>query len=176
MKPVPGFPGYHADDAGRILSTRCGRPMVLSARMHRGYLHVQVRHGIGRATKVKVPAHQLVCLAYHGEKPTPDHVASFKDGDPKNTSPTNIEWRTRSGVVMGQVQRGTASCLRTGELHNRHVLSDAQVADIRRRVNDNRETQTAVARGYGVSQRHVSAISRGTSRSPTPGGPSISGA
>jgi hypothetical protein len=38
--------------------------------------------------------HRLVCTAWHGPPPTPEHRVTHKDSDPSNSQPDNLEWAT----------------------------------------------------------------------------------
>ena len=53
---------------------------------------------------------------------------------------------------------------KSGEEHPGHVLTDAQVAEIRARYTGRRGEQTALAAEYGVTQPHVSLIVRNRTR------------
>ncbi|EKI6056738.1 hypothetical protein PF347_002279 [Salmonella enterica] len=52
-KDIPGFPGYFASEDGYIFSNRTGQLKQLTARVHKGYLHVHVKYGYGRQTVKK---------------------------------------------------------------------------------------------------------------------------
>ncbi len=170
MKPIPGYPGYCADLNGDVYSTRMGAPHRMSARLHLGYMHVVVRCGIGRDTKVKMPLHQLIALAFHGPKPTAAHVAMFKDGDARNARPDNIEWSTRVDVVAGQMSRGSAACLRRGESSNSAKLSDDDVRSIRSLIR-NGSSQSSAARAFGITPTHARQIGQGITRREAGGTP-----
>lgn len=77
-----------ASNYGRI-ETRYGTKTygTLSAD---GYMSINIRH-VG-STRV----HRLVCTAYHGPAPTPDHVVNHKDYNRTNNTPENLEWTTHS--------------------------------------------------------------------------------
>lgn len=161
MRSVPGFDGYYADEYGVIYSDRAGALVELKTREQRGYRCVTVKQD-GRARAPVSVAH-LVLLAFEGAPPSPHHVCRMKDGNTLNAERGNLEWATRRDVVAGMVERGTASCLRRGEESNRATLSDAQVGSIRERVSSG-QSQTATAREFGVSQKHVSDLVRGRLR------------
>lgn len=76
--PIPGYEGYYATPDGRVISGRTEPPKELVQRVHKGYLHVVVRAGTGRAAKRKLPVHQLVLSAFAGERPFSRRVAQAR--------------------------------------------------------------------------------------------------
>lgn len=119
-KPIPGFPGYFASRNGEIFTHRLAEPKKLVARMHKDYLHVFVRGGIGRHTKKKIPVHRLVLMAWAG-LPSGGDVCRHLDGNPLNNCIENLAWGTPSQNVQDSIRHGTAVCLRRGEHHPRSL-------------------------------------------------------
>lgn len=163
MKDIPGFPGYIASEDGRIYSTRTKVLTEIKPRMHKGYLHVFVKLGQGRLTKVKRGVHQLVTLAYHGQKPTPAHEVRHLDGSRTNNKPGNLCWGTRAQNVSDAIRHGTAVQVRRGTEHPRGRLSTADVAEIRRRAVSG-EAYRRIAERYHVDPAYISRIARGLDR------------
>jgi DNA-binding NarL/FixJ family response regulator len=135
MKKIPGYEGYYATEDGQIISIRTGRQRILSQRIHKGYLHVQIRKGIGRHTQVKVPVHQLVLSAFKGEKKLPELVGRHLDGNKLNNYSYNLEWGTVLDNYIDAVQHGTAACFRYGENHPYSKLKEKQVIKIIELIN-----------------------------------------
>ena len=163
MKPIPGYPGYYATDTGDIISDRSGVCRRIASRLHRGYLHVNIKTAPGRQNQHKVPVHRLVLFAFDGPSPGPDHQCRHLDGDALNNRPSNLCWGTAAENLADQILHGTAACLRAGEGHNAAKLSDYSVAQIRRLLAEG-ETQAEIAWWYGVSQKQVSDIANGRTR------------
>ncbi len=108
-KKLPGFPNYSCNSKGQIKNasghiktlhlSKLGRVCVTLHNYQSGAGHNTLYH-----------ASPLICEAWHGVRPTPDHHASHKDGNPLNCKPSNLIWRTRSEQVQAAIQRGTHSC------------------------------------------------------------------
>jgi hypothetical protein len=157
MKKIPGYEGYYATEDGQIISVRTGIERALSQKIHKGYLHVFIRKGIGRHTKVKIPVHQLVLMAFKGEKASPELVCRHLNGNPLINIPSNLEWGTSKENAMDSIRHGTAVCLRHGEENNASKLTKQQVIDIEHAIKSG-ALETTIAKQYGISQRHVSDI------------------
>lgn len=157
MKEIPGFPGYYATVDGEIISMRSIRPRLLVRQILKGYYHVFVRRGLGRKTKVKMPVHQLVLMAYKGPKPHPALECRHLDGNRFHNYPDNLEWGTHTENMQDSIKHGTAVCLRLGESHNRSKLTQHEVKRIYFEVNQG-VPQAIIASRYGISQHHVSDI------------------
>eukprot|EP00302_Diacronema_sp_CCMP2436_P020764 CAMPEP_0179964546 /NCGR_PEP_ID=MMETSP0983-20121128/31375_1 /TAXON_ID=483367 /ORGANISM="non described non described, Strain CCMP 2436" /LENGTH=238 /DNA_ID=CAMNT_0021877257 /DNA_START=158 /DNA_END=874 /DNA_ORIENTATION=- len=79
-------------DHGRFRSTRG---------VIRGGALIGGGHRFVKLDGKKYSLHSLVCAAWHGGPPTPEHSqVVHKDGDPSNNMPTNLEYAT-----PGQVNR-----------------------------------------------------------------------
>lgn len=85
--------------------------------------------------------HRLVCVAFHGPQPSPDHeVAHFPERDPANNTAVNLSWRTKSENASHRYVHGTAPPRR---------LTPEQVRDVRQRYQAG-EGLNALARAVGV--------------------------
>lgn len=164
-KAIPGFPGYFASWDGEIFTHRLAEPKRLAARMHKGYLNVFVRNGIGRCSKKKIPVHRLVLMAWTG-LPSDGDVSRHLDGNPLNNRIENLAWGTPSQNVHDSILHGTASCLRRGEHHPRSKLKDLEVSRIRSALVLGIK-QAEIAVRYGISQKHVSDIGLFRTRVPS---------
>ena len=161
MKEIPGFSGYYASQDGHIYSIRTGEMKELSQRIHKGYLHVFVKKGIGRDTKVKMPVHQLMLLTYKGEKETPDLMCRHLDGDAMNNSINNLKWGTAKENVMDSIKHGTAVCLRLGEQHPRTQMKESQVLLIKKLIQlglSNKEIGTHIGISTSTVATHIQHI------------------
>ena len=94
--PIPGYPGYEADNEGNIWSInhnwrRYGKRILTAFFNKYGYLKVRLSIDGKRVNK---PVHRLVCLAFHGE-PVPDKpLVRHLDGNKTNNTPDNLCWGT----------------------------------------------------------------------------------
>jgi len=93
--PIPGFPNYFASTAGRIASaprraTPGGLLKLNTSQPRRPRVSVSRRPGQPQ-TRERVA--RLVCLAFHGKRPSDKHDAAHRDGDALNNSADNVFWR-----------------------------------------------------------------------------------
>lgn len=80
---IKGLIQYGRHNAGRILTTCLDE---------RGYEKIYIMTDSGKRT---TRVHILVCLAFHGVKPTNEHTVNHKDGNKLNNTPDNLGWATR---------------------------------------------------------------------------------
>ena len=74
--------------------------------------------------------HRLVCLAFHGDPPTPKHEVGHKDGSKDNAHADNLHWVTRAENMLEAKAHGTLNPPR-GERHSLAILTDEAVREIR---------------------------------------------
>lgn len=89
---------YEVDDQGNMWSfTRNRRGKQIFGTTHAsGYLSVGVTPEAGGSSTTQL-VHRLVCAAFHGEQPSPEHTdVRHLDGDKKNNRADNLAWGTRS--------------------------------------------------------------------------------
>lgn len=150
--PVVGYEGrYEVSDLGRV------RVLVASPRGPRrpagrllppwigtnDYRKVALSHGTRDQKAVNV--HTMVLEAFVRPRPQ-GLVCRHLDGDPSNnTLPENCADTRRHGRSV------------YGDCHPSSTISSADVREIRRRAAAG-ENQTAIARDYGITSRHVSGI------------------
>jgi hypothetical protein len=96
-KPIPGLAGFSASEHGDIRREKIGlngrRPRVLGQTLEStGYKSVSISPGDG--TQAQMSAHRLVCLAFHGLPPTPEHQVAHRDGTRTNNAALNLRWAT----------------------------------------------------------------------------------
>lgn len=74
--------------------------------------------------------HQLVCAAFHGSPPSPEHeVAHFPDKDPMNNAATNLRWATR---LENHNDRRIHETTFPGEKNYFAQITESDVREIRR--------------------------------------------
>lgn len=94
-KPVPGFEGYYVSNTGLVRSEKRGKSLILkpSPSKKTGYHRVCLRKDGKPYTKY---VHIIVCEAFHGPKPTPEHEVNHKDLDKGHNHEKNLEWLTHA--------------------------------------------------------------------------------
>ena len=113
-KPIPSCAGYEADSEGYIWSVASNWRGIgsrrISAFADKGYLRVRITSA---GKRQKRPVHQLVCEAFHGERPDGKEVRHI-DGNPLNNKPTNLAWGTRSENAKDRQLHGTEKATQNG--------------------------------------------------------------
>lgn len=127
-----------------------------------GYPRVSLREDL--KTKIIMKSvHSLVCEAFHGEPPSPEHTVDHKDGVRTNNFYKNLRWATHSEQRHTQKQLGTLSA---GDKHYLSVIPDADIPLIRKECvpRCKEHGANAIAKRYNVTRQCVSRILRGVSR------------
>lgn len=169
-RAVEGFDCYEVSDDGRVRRIKPTReknhgkqvPYELSPwKDINGYPVVELRDGDRRKT---YKVHRLVALAFIPNPDNKDQVA-HNDGSRDNNCVSNLRWATMEENQADRKLHGTCNgiILKTaGEKNINAKLTDEDVVSIRRRHMSG-ETQSALAREYGVSQSQVHRIVSGQS-------------
>lgn len=132
-RPVTGY-DYEVSSEGRVRRKTAFKNLpvgfVLKPKITthtRGYAQV----ALSRAGKYwHVCVNALVCGAFHGPKPTPEHEAAHWDGNKLNNTPDNLRWATSSENCLDKRRHGTIPD-RKGELHPLHILTAELVTQMR---------------------------------------------
>lgn len=101
--------------------------------------------------------HSLVCLAFHGTKPTIKHETAHNDGVKINCAASNLRWATRSENHADKIRHGTSN---RGTRHGNHTLTEDAVRQIRELLRHD-ILQRDIAETFNVSQTQISHINRG---------------
>jgi len=139
-RDIPGWEGlYQASSEGRVRSlvrtqvgmdgyTRTHKSVILKiTRTPLGYGFLQLRTpGIGKRCAVN----RLVCAAFHGPPPSPNHQAAHNDGNSRNDSSANLRWATPKENAADKVAHGTAP-----GMDSMGIFNNAQRAAIRRSID-----------------------------------------
>lgn len=131
-REIPRFSKYEVSELAEIRNRQTRRhlsPFVDKS----GYRMVSLMPDEPRAGKrlqQNVPLHRLVCLAFHGLPPSPQHEVAHNDGVRLNCVPSNLRWATRKENHADKHRHGTRQ---VGERIGNAVLTATQVAEIRRR-------------------------------------------
>lgn len=122
-RPVLSHPGlYEVSSLGRvrtvarIISRGCFRNLPVPARI---LVNSRVRGGnAGQYLRVMLTAggkrhayvHMLVCEAFYGARPTPEHQACHRDDDADNNTAENLYWGTRADNDHDRYVVNAATC------------------------------------------------------------------
>jgi hypothetical protein len=106
-----------------------------------------------------VVATRFFCRMIHGDPPQERYEATHSCGNGSGgcINPHHLRWRTPSENQAERVLHNTSN---RGTRHGKSKLNDTAVLDIYKRVMSG-ESQTIIARDYGISQKAVSDIKRG---------------
>lgn len=158
-RPVPGYPGYEASSLGQVRRTftaKNGRKpgVCLGGQWVKTYRMVNVTLD-NRSRDVAI--HALVCAAFHGPRPSPEHEVAHWDGVTTHNSPHNLRWATPAGNAADRIRHGrNLSGSRVGNAK----LRESDIPVIRAACASG-ATQRAVAAQFMVSQRTIWRIVNG---------------
>ena len=155
---VRGFGGlYEVSSLGRVRSyAHDERGRLLNPwRNPKGYLVVELKKSGGGATK---QVHRLVAEAFIGPCPKGKQV-NHKIPDKEDNRASNLEYVTPKENIHHAILHGLRAPPMLGQDNATSKLTESKVRRIRLRVSRG-ETQTAVAKDYGVTQANVSEIVR----------------
>lgn len=124
-------PAYEVSSTGIVRRRLPGRNTIVGKILSQGtdkygYWRVNLSYG-GKVRRISV--HVLVCTAFHGEKPSPDHEVAHWDGDRKNNTALNLRWTTPQGNMDDRRRHGE---IKFGDKHPCTKISDADILEIRR--------------------------------------------
>jgi hypothetical protein len=163
-RDIPGYEAeYQASSHGRIRSKpRMGR---ILKRLYGGVVLAQNTCGVRALVTLckdsvvtTKTVHKLVCLAFHGPRPSSDHVVAHWDGDGWNNRADNLRWATYAENEADKRRHGTDA---GGERNPSVKLTAEQVAEIRSSTDRARGYCGRLAEQYGVSRTQISAILTG---------------
>ena len=103
--------------------------------------------------------HQLVCAAFHGPPPSPDHEVAHGDGDPMNANAGNLRWATHEDNMADKKRHGTHF---VGESTSGAKLTEAQVIELRFLATQGIADEVLASR-FNVAIVTVNGIRRGRS-------------
>lgn len=168
--PIEGYEGfYEVSDKGRVRSVD---RTIVNARGRR------VRYK-GRVLKQSITGEYMsVCLSKIGDAkprsvhllvletfvgPRPGHPSQWhgchNDGNWRNNNLSNLRWGTAQSNCQDAMEHGTHS---RGERHGRSKLTEEEVSHIKYRFwQDPSDSNTSIARRYGVTHQTISLIRRG---------------
>lgn len=96
-RETPGFRGFLVGDDG-VVYGRSGQPLKRYWSGGRLMLHGSGMADDGRAW---IPVAEVVCTAFHGPRPSLDHVAKTLGSDPYDNRPENVAWVLKKSAQKG---------------------------------------------------------------------------
>lgn len=156
---IPAYPDYEASSLGRVRrrtphrATKIGY-VLTPCPTRDGYLNIRMTI---KGKQKCVPAHRLVCLAFHGDPPTPKHLVAHNDGIRANNREDNVRWATHRENFDDRYLHGTEP---VGEKNGHAKLTEEDVNLIRSKLMFG-ESKASLARFYQVSDVHISRIASG---------------
>lgn len=152
MAPIPGFPGYHATDDGRIWSDKSQRHLKPHTKPN-GYQLICLQDAASRGRSQLVS--RAICTAFHGQPFYGAHAAHL-DGDLANNAPANLAWVTSKENNAHKVLHGTVA---NGEKSGKSKLTVEQVQEIRRQY-DGGILPRIIGERFGITDRHAADLGR----------------
>lgn len=115
MKPVPGFDGLFATEAGEIFSNRSGTLRRLAGHIGKmGYSEVGVWMRDKKCSQ-RLHVHVAVCSAFHGPRPFKGAQVRHVDGVKANNSAANLAWGTSKENIGDSIRHGTWAGSKNGK-------------------------------------------------------------
>jgi hypothetical protein len=155
-RPWPTDPRYLVGEDGTILGPSGG--IVRGRSNGKGYLQIEVRID-GRPRNVRV--HRIVCEAWHGPQPTPEHEIAHEDGDKSNNRPDNVSWKTHEqnrDDMRRHHREGLYANHPTGTVPYKLTLNDVRAIRARRAQGS---SCSELARGYRVTEQTINSVATG---------------
>jgi hypothetical protein len=151
---VVGFEGvYEVSCLGRVKRIAPGQGAtpgrILRQHQHQsGYVNVALST---HSSKRFIWVHRLVCTAFHGQPPTPEHEVNHKNGVKTDNRVINLEWATKSQNIKHAFRA-------LGRNTGRAKLTTDQVREIRRLYDTGTYTQPEIAKRFGVCKATICLI------------------
>jgi hypothetical protein len=129
-EPQHSPPGYEVTRDGRVFSIATNwrgygrREMVAKHRDKDGYPYVRILID-GKRTLLKI--HTLVALRYLPPRPSIKHQIRHLDGNPLNSSASNLAWGTNQENVDDRERHGRTS---RGSSHSRAVKAGLEARNV----------------------------------------------
>lgn len=156
-RAIPKAPGFEVSSQGHV---RHGDRLVSRSKSKDGYWRVNlIIDGKWRMRNVS----RLMCLAFHGEPPSPTHQAAHDDGVGTNDVLSNLFWKTPKQNVEDRERHGNTP---RGERCGLSKLTEQDVQNIRAtwipgRGRWHRGNARELAETYGVSMDTIWQAARG---------------
>jgi hypothetical protein len=167
LRQVPGFNGkYVAGSDGHIycysdarVNAKKPKPFRLTEAVdaQTGYPSVAIIVNGRKRTK---SVHLLVCMAFHGEKPSTVHEVRHLDGTRTNSKPKNLRWGTQAENEADKRRHGTAA---RGSRHGIAKMNEEAVRILKIAIPAGLWNPIDAAKVFGVDPSVIRSISSGKS-------------
>ena len=153
---VPGFEGlYRVSSHGRVLSCHVGRGrglrLMASSPGKDGHLKLSL---CSPKRRWYCKVHQIVMLAFVGERPVGKTLICHTDGDPANNHLSNLRYGTMADNMADTIRHGRSI---RGERHPKARLTEVDVRQIRRdALTGMRSSDQAL--DYGVNEATIRGV------------------
>lgn len=164
LLPIPGIESkYVAGSDGNIycysdarVNARKPKPFrVASSVGSEGYPFVTI---IERSRKRTKAVHVLICMAFHGPRPSDTHEVRHGDGTRTNTLPANLSWGTPAENEADKRRHGTVA---QGSRHGIAKLTEEAVRILRIAIPQGLWNATDAAKVFGVDPSVIRAAVSG---------------
>jgi hypothetical protein len=163
LKDIPGIPGiYKAGSDGRIYSyseartnAKKPKPFALADCRNDKYYCITICQGERKGSR---SVHELVCLAFHGPKPSPRLCVRHLDGDWSNNKPDNLKWGTYAENEADKRRHGKTAI---GAKQGSAKLTEEAVKIIRASIPYGLWDSVNAAKVFGVTPSTINQIARG---------------
>lgn len=148
---------YVVTKKGTVYNTETGKPLKLKIDK-KGYYKVTISH---KNIKKDKRVHVLVAQGFV-KNPDPEKytIVNHKDGDKLNPCYKNLEWTDHSGNMKHAVEHGLINFAR-GEKSGRAILTDKQVHEICKIMENGSMTQREISQMYDVNEQVIHEIKLG---------------
>ncbi len=145
-------PNYEISDCGRVRNINTQMIHGINTRPNGSRFAVLRRTACDQVTINIAP---LVCTAYHGPRPSPDHISVHLNGNRGDDRAINLKWMTRSDSLRMQYRTGQRSSPGTTRrmTQQQHMRIWA--------MWDEGASMSAIARDVGCTCSAISKIVRG---------------
>ena len=164
-RPVVGWPDYEVSNLGRVrratdfmkrqwqngkIYVLRPKGVMLKTGLHSDGYPYATLYGADRKRKT-VAVHILVCEAFCGPRPSPEHEVAHWDGNRNNPAASNLRWATR---IENQSDRLRHTTDNRGERSGKAVLTEETVREIRAAT----ESARSLAKRFGVAPTTIHGV------------------
>lgn len=158
-RTIPSYPMYEASEDGQIRRIGKAVPLTRGYSKKRPNPYPLVSLSVG-GKRINGFVNRLICMTFHGPKPSPSHHAAHEDGDPDNNHKDNVSWKT---PVENEADKKRHGRVPKGSRHPKARFTEAQIEEIRRRYlalprigkKVKHGARAALAAEYGIQSSYL---------------------